>query len=222
MRILGDDFNIIKPDSAFYKTDRFQPVLLWNPEYVFKPSTESNVDTYTPSPSVNPLDKVTPQGTNAPEVMAQAPNPEITIAGVKKKAGIVVDISTNILYRYDKDGNPVTAYQIASGKKSTPTDRGIRIVTHKETYPYRGAPRSSKRRRSPRDYGPFIICLNKLDPQTGEQSSTGEFIHGCRSYSDTFEKVPGRYVSHGCMRMDNDVITVLAQDVQKGEIVIIK
>jgi len=68
----------------------------------------------------------------------------------------------------------------------------------------------------------MIICLNKIDPKTGEQSSTGEFIHGCRSYEKTFESTPDRYVSHGCMRMDNEVIKALAPTVEKGEIVIIK
>ena len=165
---------------------------------------------------------ITPQGTTDKSVLKNAPKPDIIIAGEKKKAGIIVDISTNILYRYDKDGNPTNAYLIASGKKSTPTNKGVRIVTHKEKFPYRGAPRKSKRRRAPKDYGPFIICLNKIDTSTGEQSPTGEFIHGCRSYEKTFESNPERYVSHGCMRMDNDVITALAKEVQNGEIVIIK
>lgn len=165
---------------------------------------------------------ITPQGVTNKDVLKNAPKPDVVIMGENKKAGIVVDISTNILYRYDKDGNPVNAYLIASGKKSTPTDKGVRIVTHKEKYPYRGAPRRSKRRRAPKDYGPMIICLNKIDIKTGEQSSTGEFIHGCRSYEKTFESTPDRYVSHGCMRMANEVIEELAPTVEKGEIVIIK
>ena len=165
---------------------------------------------------------VTPFGIQDYSALLNAPNPDITIAGEKKKAGIVVDISKNILYRYDKEGNPVNAYLIASGKKSTPTDKGVRIVTHKEKFPYRGAPKNSKRRRAPRDYGPMIICLNIIDVKTGEQSSTGEFIHGCRSYKTTFESTPDRYISHGCMRMANEVIEELAPAVEKGEIVIIK
>lgn len=165
---------------------------------------------------------ITPQGAKDKSALVNAPDPNITIAGKRKKAGIIVDISKNILYRYDKDGNPINAYLIASGKKSTPTDKGVRIVTHKEKFPYRGAPRRSKRRRAPRDYGPMIICLNKIDPKTGEQSSTGEFIHGCRNYKATFENNSERYVSHGCMRMANEVIAELAPTVEKGEIVIIK
>jgi len=165
---------------------------------------------------------ITPQGTKNINLLKNVPSPDIVINGQEKKAGIVVDISTNILYRYDKNGNLINAYLIASGKKRTPTQKGVRIVTHKEKYPYRGAPRRAKRRRAPRDYGPMIICLNKIDPKTGEQSTTGQFIHGCRSYDVTFNSTPNRYISHGCMRMDNDVIKELAPTVEKGEIVIIK
>ena len=165
---------------------------------------------------------ITPQGVKDSAVLLNAPKPDIVIAGENKKAGIIVDISKNILYRYDKEGNPVNAYLIASGKESTPTNKGVRIVTHKEKFPYRSAPRHTKRRRAPRDFGPMVICLNKIDVKTGEQSRTGEFIHGCRSYEKTFESTPDRYVSGGCMRMDNEVIKELAPTVKKGEIVIIK
>ena len=177
-------------------------------------SQENKTDTFERS--------ITPQGVKDLSSLKDVPSPDIVIAGIKKKARIVVDVGKNILYRYDKEGNIVNAYLIASGKKRTPTQKGVRIVTHKENFPYRGAPRRSKRRRAPRDYGPMIICLNKIDPKTGEQSTTGQFIHGCRSYEATFETYPERYVSHGCMRMDNDVIKELAPDVDKGEIVIIK
>ena len=192
------------------------------PSFVSKPDSiislspeikDENVDSFVSS--------ITPQGTVDKRILADAPNPDIIIKGEKKKAGIVVDISKNILYRYDKDGNPINAYLIASGKKSTPTETGTRIVTHREKYPYKSAI-GTKRKRNPEDYGPFIIILDKIDIKTGKQSRTGEFIHGCKSYEDTFESTPDRYVSHGCIRMDNDIITALSAEVQKGEIVIIK
>ena len=163
---------------------------------------------------------ITPQGVDDYSILKSAPSPDITIAGQKKKAGIIVDINTNILYTYDDNGNPTKAYLIASGKKSTPTEKGVRIVTHKEKYPYRGAI-GTKRKRNPKDYGPFVIILKKIDPATGEQSKTGEFIHGCRSYHDTFETDPKRYVSHGCVRMDNEAILEV-KEVKPGTIVIIK
>lgn len=160
---------------------------------------------------------IPPEGTYDKKLLANAPKPFIKIVDKNKTAKIVVDLSKNILYKYDVQGKPEVAYLIASGKKSTPTHTGVRIVTHKETFPYRGAPRSSKRRRNPRAYGPKIICLNILDPKTGEQRSTGEFIHGTNN-----PEALGEYVSHGCMRMDNDVIQDLALEVKQGDIVIIK
>ena len=159
----------------------------------------------------------TPKGTDSKNFLAGAPSPDIEIAGEKKTAKFVIDLSTNTLYKYNIQGKAETAYLIASGKESTPTSKGVRIVTHTETYPYRTAPRGTKRRRNPGAYGPKIICLNKIDPQTGEQSQTGEFIHGTNDLSSI-----GKYASHGCMRMDNEVIKELSQEVKRGDIVIIK
>lgn len=159
----------------------------------------------------------TPKGTDSKNILAGAPSPDIEIAGEKKTAKFVIDLSTNTLYKYNIQGEAKMAYLIASGKESTPTSKGVRIVTHTETYPYSTAPRGTKRRRSPGAYGPKIICLNKIDPQTGEQSPTGEFIHGTNDLSSI-----GKYASHGCMRMDNEVIKELALEVKRGDIVIIK
>ena len=160
---------------------------------------------------------IPPEGTYDKKLLVKAPSPKIKIMDENKTAKIVVDLSKNILYKYDLQGKPIAAYLIASGKKSSPTHTGVRIVTHKETFPYREAPRGTKRRRNPRAYGPKIICLNILDPKTGEQRSTGEFIHGTNN-----PETLGEYVSQGCIRMDNDVIRDLALEVKRGDIVIIK
>lgn len=158
-----------------------------------------------------------PEGTSEKDVLAGAPKPNVKIQGQMKTAKFVVDLSKNVLYKYNIQGKPEMAYMIASGKPSTPTSKGVRVVTHTETYPYRTAPAHTKRRRNPSAYGPKIILLNKLDPNTGEQSEIGEFIHG----NNNFDSL-GRYVSHGCMRMDNEVIKQLAAEAKRGDIVIIK
>lgn len=158
-----------------------------------------------------------PEGTSEKGVLAGAPNPNVKIQGQMKTAKFVVDLSKNVLYKYNIQGKPEMAYMIASGKPSTPTSKGVRVVTHTETYPYRTAPAHTKRRRNPSAYGPKIILLNKLDPNTGEKSDIGEFIHG----NNNFDSL-GRYVSHGCMRMDNEVIKQLATEAKRGDIVIIK
>lgn len=160
---------------------------------------------------------IPPSGTSSKKVLLGAPDPYVTIEGELKTATIVVDLSQNTLYKYDEFGNAEAAYLVASGKKSTPTSTGVRVVTHVETYPYRTAPRKAKRRRSPRDYGPKIICLETVNPKTGERGITGEFIHGNNNPSSI-----GKYASHGCIRMDNEVIKELAAQVKKGDIVLIQ
>lgn len=155
-------------------------------------------------------------GSSAFNALSSAPSPEVTIAGVKHNAVIVVDLSKNILYKYDRKGHPETAYRVASGKKNTPTHTGVRVVTHTETYPYRTA-YGTKRKRNPKAYGPNVLCLNKVDINTGEQSRTGQFIHGNNDVSSL-----GTYASLGCIRMDNEVIKKLSKEVKSGDIVIIK
>jgi len=164
---------------------------------------------------------IPPQGTSDDAVLANAPSPSVVVQGKMKRAKIVVDLSTNVLYHYSDDGEPLKAYLIASGRKTgkepTPTHKGLRVVSHKETYPYRNAPRHTKRYKHPKDYGPMIILLDRLDPNTGETSRIGEFIHGNRNASSL-----GQYVSNGCMRMDNDVISYLAPIMKRGDLVLIK
>ena len=159
---------------------------------------------------------VSTSGTSDSQILEQAPLPYFEVANVPQQAKFVVDLSKNTLYKYDDFGNPTTAYLVASGKKSTPTHTGIRRITHVEKYPYSNAPESSKRRKNPQDYGPRIIFLEKIDPETGKTSSTGEFIHGNKN-----PKSLGQYASKGCVRMDNQVIKELAQEVKKGDYVLI-
>ena len=160
---------------------------------------------------------VSPKGTSDPEILSKAPSAKVKIQGKLKTAKFVVNLSENVLYEYDEIGNTQKAYLIASGKRSTPTHTGVRVVSHVENYPYKYAPASTKRRRNPRDYGPKIIILNNIDTKTGETSEIDEFIHGNRN-----PELLGQYVSGGCMRMDNDVILELASKVKRGDIVIIK
>ena len=162
----------------------------------------------------NTADTIPTLGTTDISILKNAPSPDVYIESKLKKAIIVVDVSKNVLYKYDSAGKPTIAYSVASGKKSTPTNTGIRIVSHVEKYPYRTAPRGTKRRRNPKAYGPKAIILDKLNPVTGERSWFGEFIHGNNDANSI-----GKYVSNGCMRMDNSVIEELSKQVKRGDIV---
>lgn len=173
---------------------------------------QQKMDTFEKS-----IDSVTPQGSTERSILLFAPSPNIEIKGEMKQAKIVVDLSKNILYKYNDNGEAEVAYLVASGKKSSPTDVGVRMVTHIETYPYKSAPAATKRRRNPNDYGPRIICLETVNPKTGAKGSTGEFIHGNKNPNSL-----GKYASLGCIRMDNEVIKKLAKQVKRGDIVVIK
>lgn len=161
--------------------------------------------------------KVPVTGTSDSVLLAHAPNPDITIAGEKKSAAFVVDLSQNVLYQYDEKGHAVEAFLVASGKKTSPSKKGIFAVTHVESYPYRFAPARAKRRRNPSAYGPKIICLETVNSVTGERGVTGQFIHG-----NNDAKSLGKYASLGCIRMDNEIIKKLATQVKRGHFVLIK
>ena len=184
---------------------------------VSPPTVSANYNCTLPKDVFEKSDEIPPSGTTSQSVLKNAPSPNVTVAGKRKKAAIVVDLSTNVLYKYDKTGKATHAYLVASGKKSTPTDPGLRVITNIERYPYRTAPAKTKRRRNPRDYGPRILILQKVDPRTGRRSPTGEFIHGNHNANSL-----GKYSSLGCIRMDNAVIIKLAAEVQKGDLVLIK
>lgn len=156
-------------------------------------------------------------GSNDSTLLHNAPNPAVTVKGEKKNATIVVDISKNVLYHYDKNGKPISAYLVATGKPQSPTKQIVSIVSHVETYPYKSAPSSTKRYKSPKSFGPKALILNKLDTITGERIFSGQFIHGNNDFASL-----GKYESGGCVRMDNQVIKEIAKKVKHGDIVIFR
>lgn len=152
-----------------------------------------------------------------PELLANAPSNKITVAGQEKQARIVVSLSTNKLYLYDENGQAEEVHSIASGAAKTPTHKGLRQVSHIETYPYASA-NGTKRQKNPKPYGPKILVLNIVNPETGKtQGSNGEFIHG-----NSNESSIGKYASHGCMRMHNDQVKRMAEMVAPGSYVLIQ
>ena len=159
---------------------------------------------------------VSPKGTTDEMALLWAPDPTIIIKGQTHVATLVVDLSKNVLYHYDEFGSPKAAYLVASGAIGTPTTKGIRAVTHVESYPYNKAPEHTKRYKNPQNYGPRVICLETVAPKTDKRGVTGEFIHGNNNPASL-----GKYVSQGCIRMDNDVIKKLANEVKRGDFVLV-
>lgn len=190
------------------------------------PAMESNdiipehIETIQNIPMSSIVEELNPTQLGFDELL-KAPDPTITIKGKQHKATIVVDTKTNKLYRYEKDGQVKDGYHIATGvigrNGKSITDTGIRQVDHIETYPYTSAV-GTKRKKNPKAYGPNVLYLTIVDPKTGDiLGSNGEFIHGNNDASSI-----GKHKSHGCMRMDNEVIKKFAQEVPVGSYVLIK
>lgn len=162
-------------------------------------------------------EKISPKGSSKPEHLKNAPSPKITIAGEEKTAAIVVDTEHNLLYTYDDEGNAQTVYSVATGKKYTPTKKGIKMITNVESYPYKTA-YGTKRKRNPNNYGPNVIIIENIDPETGKiVGRNGQFIHGNNN-----ENSLGTYASLGCVRMDNEVIKKLSKEVVRNTYVLVK
>ena len=160
---------------------------------------------------------VPPSGSKDSLLLANAPSCDVFVKGKKEQAVFVVDTSQNCLYHYDEKGKPLTVYSVATGKKSTPTDKGLRQITHVETYPYKNAPSHTKRRKTPAVYGPRIIFFEGVDSVSGNKFNVDEFLHGSNDPS-----CYGKHVSKGCVRMKNDVIKEMAKTVKRGLYVLIK
>lgn len=145
-------------------------------------------------------------------------SPEILVGDRIVYPAIVVSLSEGRLYHYDNDTYLYNLYPIASGKTSTPTKPGLRIINKIEKYPYSDAPRMTKRYKNPNDYGTHILNLSVVDPDTGNiVGNNGQYIHGTFNPSSI-----GKRVSKGCIRVQNEVIDTLAQTLSVGHYVLIK
>ena len=155
--------------------------------------------------------------TNPISTLKNAPSPNVTILGKPRKAVIVIDIANNTLYTYDKNGKPQCAFLVATGKKSTPTHKAIKIVSHVEKYPYSKAPKTTKRRKHPGAYGQRLILTKIIDPKTGQLSDNGEYIHGTNDPNSI-----GNYASGGCVRASMEDIIYLSSFVKSGDVIVYK
>lgn len=145
-------------------------------------------------------------------------SPAIKVANDTIYPAVVIDKSENMLYSYDLDTVLDSLFTVGLGKSTTPTKTGLRVITSIEDYPYTTAPKSTKRRKAPNDYGSKVICLETVDHATGKTvGSNGQFIHGTNKPDSI-----GKNQSLGCIRMNNDDVNYLADRLFVGQYVLIK
>lgn len=164
------------------------------------------------------LDKVAPQpgrkiwqDQQAAELATQA-MPQFG----NKKARVLVDLSEHRLTVYKDSGEVERVYPVASGAWGTPTDTGVKVVYDKvaDPSPIAWALWPSSRGGA---FGTRMLDLSWYNPETGTSWGSGEELHGTYARNSI-----GSYASHGCVRMQNEDVEWVYQNLEVGDIVVIQ
>ncbi|HEY9855652.1 MAG TPA: L,D-transpeptidase family protein [Stenomitos sp.] len=133
-----------------------------------------------------------------------------------KMSRVVVGIAQHRLFMFDSKGQLQKIFPIASGKRGTDTDPGIKVVDGKLADPS-GLARQLWPESGGRAFGTRLVGLSWLDANTGRMSNSGEELHG------TFDRSSiGTYASHGCMRLYNENIEEVYQQLKAGDVVVVR
>lgn len=138
----------------------------------------------------------------------------------KADQSIVIDLQSRSLIFTDDDESQVS-YPIVVGKRNTPTPRGEYEITEIEFNPTWNIPKSIQAERA-RKGQPMITAVppgrkNPLGKVFMRLSWGSIGIHG-----NNMNKFAPGYRSHGCIRMDNLTVIILAKTVRVGTPVVIQ
>ena len=133
-----------------------------------------------------------------------------------KKARVLIDLSEHRLFVYDGKGALQRVFPVASGSKEMPTDPGVKVVCEKMEDPTKLAEKLWPESKGTA-FGKRLIDLNWFNVDTGVQTVSDEELHG------TYElQSIGKNASHGCVRLTNESIEWLYQNLVIGDLVLIR
>lgn len=133
-----------------------------------------------------------------------------------KNARVLVDLSEHRLTVYSNDGLVERVFPVASGAWGTPTDLGVKVVYDKVADPSPIAWALWPESRGGA-FGTRMLDLSWYNPVTGVMSGSGEELHGTYARNSI-----GSNASHGCVRMQNEDVEWVYQNLNIGDIVIIQ
>lgn len=149
-----------------------------------------------------------------PRAARSLPTPP-DVAG--KRVRVLIDLSELRLSVYDPAaGSLQRAFPVATGAKATPTDPGIKVVCEKLADPTALAEKLWPESKGTA-FGNRLIDLDWYDPKTGIQAVSDEELHGTLELGSI-----GSLASHGCIRVSNESIEWLYQNLKLGDIVLIR
>ncbi|HEY9721773.1 MAG TPA: L,D-transpeptidase family protein [Oscillatoriaceae cyanobacterium] len=134
----------------------------------------------------------------------------------KKIARVVVETQQHRAFLFDKTGKLTKIYACRSGKTSTPTVPGVKIVDGKNDNPA-AVSNALWPTSGGRAFGTRLMNLSDYDPETGRTylgPHHGEELHG--TYEDNSM---GQNFSHGCVGLRNADIEEIYNQVANGELV---
>lgn len=149
----------------------------------------------------------------APISAQSLPSPS-DLAG--RKVRVLIDLSELRLSVYDANAKLQRVFPVASGARETPTDPGIKMVCEKLSDPTALAEKLWPESKGAA-FGKRLIDLNWYDPKSGAIAVSDEELHGTFDLSSI-----GSYASHGCVRLTNESIEWLYQNLQLGDLVVIR
>lgn len=133
-----------------------------------------------------------------------------------KSVRVLIDLSEHRLSVYDATGSVQRVFPVASGADDSPTDVGVKLVNAKLDDPTELAKKLWPESKGAA-FGKRLIDLDWYNPETGVQTVSDEELHG----TYVLESI-GSNASHGCVRLTNESIEWLYQNLAIGDLVVIR
>lgn len=168
--------------------------------------------------TIEALDQVAPQpGKKIWEDAASASQaaPSVPYLG-GKTARILIDLSEHRLFVFEAGGSLERVFPVATGAPETPTDPGTKIVYEKLADPSALAAKLWPESKG-KAFGKRLIDFSWYNPETKTSTVSDEELHGTYVLDSL-----GQNASHGCVRMHNDAIEWMYQNIQVGDLVVIQ
>ena len=135
------------------------------------------------------------------------------------RAKVVVDLSENRLFLYDKNNDIKQVFSVAVGKISEATGKSVTSVGYKQVDSMVGNPAwlGEQMYQKPDIFGPKLVGLGEYNTTTGHVKNAPFEIHGTNN-----ENSIGEDASSGCVRMLNDAVKDVYSEMNKGDRVYFK
>lgn len=136
-----------------------------------------------------------------------------------ERAKVVVDLSENRLFLYDKNNDVKQVFSVAVGKTNAATGKSVTAVGYKQVDSMVGNPAwlGEQMYQKPDIFGPKLVGLGEYNPVTKHVKNAPFEIHGTNN-----ENSIGEDASSGCIRMLNEAVKDVYSEMNKGDRVYFK